>query len=88
MPTAFLFLCLFYAVNQRSHSLVVVTVGFHHVYYIESICTVLSSVRNSEKVPLAIPRRPIIVLKIKIIFSVSYFNGAAEITRFKPRLKY
>lgn len=88
MPPTFILVCLLDAVNKWSHTLVIVAIWFHHVYDVEPVGAVFSCVLYAEIVPLGVPCCAVVVFQVKIIFSVRYFNGTAQVTRLKSRFKH
>jgi len=61
IPANFVFLCILAAIKKWLESLIVITIGFHKIYDIETISLTLSRVLHFKKVPLCITVSPIVV---------------------------
>ena len=78
---------IFYWVDKRLHSHVVVAVGLHKVDDVETIGAIASRVRDLEKVPLSETIRSIVILQVEIVLRICDLDRTAQIARFKPRLE-
>lgn len=83
MPTDLRGLSLLSAVDERLHTLVVVTVGLHQVNDIEAVGFIGSRVADFEEIPLCVAVSSVVILKVQIVLTISDFNCPSEVARFK-----
>ena len=80
--------CLFLAVDERLHSMVVEAVGLDQVDYVELVYLILSRIRNAEVEPLAELRgAPVIELQVQVVLKLAYLGRSVQITALEARLK-
>ena len=88
MPAHLLSLSITFAVDQRSHPVLIKTFRLDQVDYVVFISLVFSSIGHAEVKPLRQRyRTPVVKFKIEIIFKISYLGCFVEVTRFKPGFK-
>ena len=68
--------------------MVVHTVGFVQIYYVEFVSDVLADVHDFEVEPLSIDCGTIVVLQDQIVLIVSNRKNPPEVSRLKATLKY
>ena len=88
VPPGFLQFCLFLAVNERLHAVVVERVGLDQIDYVELVHYVFASVAGAEEEPLALLGRSTVVeLQLQIVFELSNLSCPVQVSAFKSRFK-
>ena len=74
-------------VEQRLLPLVVRTVWFDQIYYIEFVLDVLANVADLEVEPLGVVRRANVILEDQVVSVFAYAQGASQISRLETTLE-
>ena len=74
-------------VEQRLLPLVIRTVWFDQIYYIEFVLDVLANVADLEVEPLGVVRRANVILEDQVVSVFAYAQGAPQISRLETTLE-
>lgn len=68
--------------------MVIVRIGLHQIYDVETVDLVLPSVLNPEVVPLCLTIVAIVVLEVEVILKIAHFDCLAKISTFETTLEH
>lgn len=88
LPAYTTFFCLFDAVNEWLHTLIVVRVWLHEIDDVEAVLSVFSSVLNTEEIPLRVAVCAVVVFEVQVVFGVRYLDSLAQVTTLETTLEY
>jgi len=77
-----------FAVHQRAHTMIVEWIRLKQVDNVKTVGSAGDRVGNSEVVPLCVSVGVVVRLQNQIIFKLVDLDCAAQVSRFKSRLKH
>lgn len=85
LPTSF---CLLLGIDDRTHTMIIEGIWFHHVDDVESVGLASTCVTNPKIVPLSVTSSVIIRLQDQIVFEFINLDCTSEVSRFESGFKY